>query len=265
MYSTLQLATKYLFYYIHAANGKGHGIHSPFVFGFVQQVLNDRHAYPAYQQVEQLRHRLRHDNRTLQVHDMGAGSGVSKGKQKRVSTIARSVVKPRKWAQMLFRLIQYYQPQTILELGTSLGITTSYLALANPRATLVTLEGSDQISAIAQQNFSALSLSGIRLVQGHFDDTLPAVLQQLRTIDLAFIDGNHAKDPTLRYFHQLLGRINPFSIVIFDDIHWSPEMEAAWNIIKAHPAVTLSIDLFFIGIVFFREEFKVKQHFVIRY
>ena len=122
-----------------------------------------------------------------------------------------------------------------------------------------------QIAEIAKEGFGKLGISNINLIKGNFDDLLPGILFDLGKVDFAFIDGNHRKDPTLLYFYSLLNKINKTSILVFDDIHWSAEMEEAWELIKTHPSVTLTIDLFFIGIVFFRNEFKTKQHFIINF
>jgi len=265
MYSRWQLLKKYIHYYRTAANGKGHGVHSPFVFEFITKVLNDHHQYDAYAQVEGLRQKLLSDQTVLQIEDFGAGSAVSNTKSRRMADIAKHAVKSRKYAQLLFRIVHHYQPAHILELGTSLGISTAYMARANPQATVVTGEGSSAIAAQALQHFRALDLQKIKLVQGNFDDTLPQLMAALPTIDLAFMDGNHRLEPTLRYFEQLLTKTTENSLVILDDIHWSEGMEQAWQQVKEHPAVTLSIDLFFIGLVFFRKDFKVKQHFTIRF
>lgn len=265
MFSRLQLAKKYLHYYFTASNGKGHGIHSPFVFDFVKNVLNDNKHYLCYKTVELLRARLLHDSRLIAVQDMGAGSAITTGRQRKISAIARHAVKPKKFGQLLFRIIRYYQPRTIIELGTSLGITTSYLALASPSSSVITLEGASTVADIAKQQFKKLSLNNIQLREGDFNDTLLSSLSELETIDFAFIDGNHRKQPALQYFQMLSAKINNASILIFDDIHWSAEMEEAWEIIKADPLVTLSIDLFFIGLIFFRNDFKIKQHFVINF
>jgi predicted O-methyltransferase YrrM len=162
-------------------------------------------------------------------------------------------------------MVRYFQPQIIIELGTSLGITTSYLSLAKPDSKIFTFEGARKIANVATENFKALEITDIRLIEGNFDYTLPAVLYQLSTIDFAFMDGNHRYDPTLSYFNQLLGKTNNNSIIVLDDIHWSAEMEQAWEAIKEHPAVHCTIDLFFLGIVLFRQEFKEKQHFTIRF
>lgn len=265
MYSTFQLAFKYLNYYLTASNGKGHGIHSPFVFDFVTQVLNDRKDYDDYDRVEKLRKRLLDDQTVLTIEDYGAGSSSSKTNERSVSSIARRAVKSKKYAQLLYRIVKYYQPQTIIELGTSLGITTSYLSLAKPGGNVFTLEGSEEIANVARQNFDELELQKIKLTEGNFNYTLPSILYHLSSADIAFIDGNHRREPTLNYFNWLLEKTNPNSIFIFDDIHWSAEMEQAWNTIKDYPAVKCSIDLFFIGIIFFRQEFKGKQHFTIRF
>jgi predicted O-methyltransferase YrrM len=199
------------------------------------------------------------------VEDFGAGSAVSKTGKRSISSIAKNAAKPKKFGQLLFRMVKYYQPSSILELGTSLGITTSYLSLASPVAKLITMEGSKEIAEKARQNFESLELKNINLVEGNFDSTLSSVVRGLSTVDFAFLDGNHRQEPTERYFQQLLSKTNNDSILVFDDIHWSREMEAAWERIKIHPAVTCSIDLFFISIVFFRKEIKEKQHFNIRF
>lgn len=265
MYSRFQLAKKYLHYYFTASNGKGHGIHSPFVFDFVKNVLNDKKEYSCYTLIEKRRAALLKDDSVIEVEDFGAGSSVIKTSKRIVKQIAKSSLKPKKFSQLLFRMIQYYQPKTIVELGTSLGITTAYLAAGNSQATVYTCEGAKNITAIAKETFHNLNRQNIKLTEGDFTVTLPVLLKQLQHIDLAFVDGNHRKIPTLDYFNQLLQVSQPSSILIFDDIHWSAEMEDAWNEIKTHPAVNLTIDLFFIGLVVLNKDIKVKQHFCIRF
>lgn len=265
MYSKLSLAKKYLHYYLTASNGKGHGIHSPFVFDFTQNVLNDKRNFYAYSQIEGLREQLLNDKTIIEVEDFGAGSVISKTKNRSVSEIAKHASKNKKLAQLLFRIADYYQPKTMIELGTSLGISSAYLASACPNAKLFTIEGSPSIAGIADKNFQSLGLKNIQLTTGNFDNILPAILQAIGKPDLVFIDGNHRKEPTASYFSQLLNYSSSSCIFIFDDIHWSQEMEQAWDIIKQNERATLTIDLFFIGLVFFREDFKAKQHFTIRF
>jgi predicted O-methyltransferase YrrM len=265
MYSSFQLAKKYLHYYVTALNGKGHGMHSPFVFDFILHVLNNKNGYEPPAEIETLRKQLLTDNSVVTIEDLGAGSRVQSARQRTVGSLARNALKPKKYSQLLYRLVKQYQPQTIIELGTSLGITTAYLSKANPSASIITIEGSEAVANIAQKNFQQLHCPNIKSVVGNFDDILPTVNSQLPTLDMAYIDGNHRLEPTLSYFHQFLPKMHNDSILIFDDIHWSKEMEEAWHKIKTHPSVKCTVDIFFLGFVFFREEFKVKQDFVIRF
>lgn len=265
MYSAFQLAKKYIKYYRQAASSKGHGVHSPFVFDFIKFVKNGKQISDCVEDIEAIRQIMLNDNSTIEVADFGAGSTVLKSNKRVVSKMAASSLKPKKFAQLLFRLVNYYQPKTILELGTSFGITSSYLACANKNSQVYTLEGSPAIAEKARQNFAILNIENVELIEGDFTSTLPELLEKIKQVDLVFVDGNHRKIPTLHYFEQLLPYANNESIFIFDDIHWSKEMEEAWEIIKEHEAVTLSIDLFFIGIVWFRKDFMVKQQFSIRF
>ncbi len=265
MYSLPQLALRYLQYRLRASNGRGHGMHSPFVFDFITRVLNDRSLYPAYKDIESLRHQLKQDRQVIGVEDFGAGSVYRSQQQRSIGSIVRNAAKPAKYGQLLHRMVKYFQPANILELGTSLGITSAYLATAAPGSRVVTMEGASEIASRARKNFSMLGLKNVQVVEGNFEVTLPAFLETTGVIDFAFIDGNHRKEPTLRYFEQLLAHQGNESIFIFDDIHWSAEMEEAWEIIRKHPSVQCSIDLFFIGIVVFRKEFREKQQFEIRF
>lgn len=265
MYSKTTLALKYIHYLLNAANGKGHGVHPPFVYDFIKHVLNSK-TNPAYfSEIESIRKNLLADEQMITIEDFGAGSRIFSSKERKVSGIARTSLKPAKYSRLLHNIVAYYKPQTIVELGTSLGITSSYLAKANPSGKVITMEGSGEIAAIAQNNFNKLSIDNIEIIQGNFNDTLHGVLKNNPRIDFVFIDGNHSKKPTLEYFHTLLPFIANDSILIFDDIHWSKDMEDAWAEIQANTEVRLSIDLFFVGIVFFRKELISKSDFIIRY
>ncbi len=265
MYTPFKLAVNYLRYFIGASNGKGHGIHSPFLYEFITRVLNDRKTYPEYERVENLRKQVLRDKTLIEIEDFGAGSGYGQASGRTVASVAKRAAKPAKYGQLLFRMARHYRPGRMLELGTSLGITSAYLSLGAPGSVLMTLEGAGAVADRAENNFSALGLSAVTLVRGNFDDRLEGVLNTMHSVDLAFIDGNHRLEPTWRYFEQLLPFTGNESILVFDDIHWSREMEQAWEKIKGHPAARCSIDLYFIGIVFLRQEFKEKQHFRIRF
>ncbi len=265
VYSPLKAAAKYFQYYIHAANSRGHGTHSPFMFEFITRVMNDFTDYADYKRIDALRQRLLRDYTKVQVTDFGAGSGVDNSEERTVASIARYSVKPAKFARLMYRMVRYYHFQHLLELGTSLGVTSCYLAAANSDGELVTLEGADGVADLAEQHFKELDLKNIRLIRGNIDDTLPLALESLPKVDFAFLDGNHRQEPTERYFNLLLPKVHNDTLLVIDDIHWSEEMEAAWKTITGHPAVMASVDLYYLGIVSFRKEFREKEQFQVRF
>lgn len=270
---------KYLKYLISAKSA--HGIHSPFVFDLYNEVLKKKSAYYFFDKIELMRRQLLLSNKEIEVLDLGTG----RSGKRRVGDIIQKTAKSETQGQLLFRLAYRCKPLVILELGTSLGISTSYLAAARPEARVITIEGSPEIAKLARKNFDHLKLNNVEVVVGNLDTELekvlspspphpsgggqappqsPVVIHPVSVIGLAFFDANHRKEPTLRYFSKCLEHAGDDSIFIFDDIHWSDEMEEAWEEIKAHPAVTVTVDLFFAGLVFFRKE-QEKQHFVLRY
>ncbi len=265
MYSHTTMALKYCYYWLTASNKKGHGMHSPFVFNLIQQVLLDKRKFYQFDSIEKIRKELLADETIIDIIDFGAGSKKLSSKKRKISAIAKSSLKPKKYSQLLFRLVDYFQSKIIVESGTSLGVTTLYLASANSKSEVYTFEGAPEIANIAQQNFNQLQFKNIQLIVGNFDNTLSSVLTTINQIDLAFIDGNHRYEPTINYFNQLLLKSNEKSIFILDDIHWSKEMEQAWEVIKNNHQVTATIDLFFIGIVVLSKDFKIKQHFKVKY
>jgi predicted O-methyltransferase YrrM len=265
LFSKFQIAKKYLSYYLTSSNGKGHGIHPPFIYDFVTNILNDKKEYPAYNIVEQLRQQLLEKNELIEVEDFGAGSATKASNQRTISSIAKNAAKPNKLAQLLHRIVKYYDYRNIVELGTSLGISSSYMALANEFGRVITCEGSRNIAAIAKDNFKRLFIQNITLLEGEFSTSYNRALEEMPSIDLIFIDGNHRYQPTVDYFNKALPHLHHDSIVIFDDIHWSADMEKAWSEIKRHHSISETIDLFFIGIAFFRKDQKAKQDFTIRF
>lgn len=265
MYSRFRLGIDYLKYLVTAQNGRGHGIHSPFVYDLIREVMLDRHVHPAYAMPEIYRKQLLADRTLLEVEDLGAGSVMGAVKKRRVCDIARNSVKPRRYAQLLYRLAAHYGYKRILEIGTSLGVTTSYLAAVPGVEKVMTMEGAMAVADRAQQHFEAQVLGSVSLVRGPFDENLEQALAALGRVDLAYIDGNHRLEPTLRYFEAILAKHHEDSCMVFDDIHWSEEMEQAWDRIRKDPRVRLTIDLHAIGLVFFRKDFREKQDFVIRY
>lgn len=255
-------AKSYLRYLLSAQNR--HGTHSPFVYRLLDEVVYDRTSRDAYRIPEELRKALMHDGRSIAITDLGAGSNINTDRVRTVASIARNSAKQPRYGRLLHRLVCEFQPKEMIELGTSLGVSALYQALGNPDGSLVTFEGCPQTAAIARENFAKSGAKNIRLIEGNFDETLEDYLNTIDRLDWVFIDGNHRSAPTLRYFEQCLEKSHPGTVLIFDDIHWSPGMAKAWDSIKAHPKVTVTLDLFQVGIVFLREG-QAKQDFVIRY
>jgi predicted O-methyltransferase YrrM len=258
-------ATLFVNYFDHLVKAKTrHGVHSPFVYQLIDEVIYDYKQKPEYQTSENLRKQLLNDERYITITDLGAGSYINNKKQKQVKQLAKNALKSKKLAQLLFRLAKHFKPRNIVELGTCLGVTTSYLSAAAPDAKIITLEGCPQTASVAKENFEKLSLKNIHSTIGNFDETLPKIISENQELDFIFIDGNHRYDATHNYFNWCLPRLNNQSVMIFDDIYWSAGMKKAWEEIKEHPQVTVTIDLFWIGLVFFRDG-QAKEHFKVRF
>jgi predicted O-methyltransferase YrrM len=241
-----------------------HDIHSPFVFDLLTWVIEDTTPFYKFTAIESLRAQLLLSNKILSITDFGVGSSVNNSRRRSVASIAKHSLKPAKYAQLLFRLVRHFKPDTILELGTSLGITSLYLAAPRSSAKVHTLEGCPETAAIAKSNFERLKANNIHIVTGAFSGTLPKTLSSIPSLDFVFFDGNHQKQATLDYFSQCLPYANNDSVFVFDDIYWSAGMQEAWEVVKQHPQITVTIDLYAIGIAFFRKE-QEKQHFTIKF
>jgi len=259
------MALSFYFDYIkHRLTAKTrHGTHSPFVYQLADEVIYDKSDKSVYHSIENQRKRLLANNTWITVRDLGAGSQFGNGKQKKVSNIAKNALKSPALAQLLYRLAQQCKPKEIIELGTCLGVTTAYLSQAVPQGRVITMEGCPATAAVAAQGFKDLALDNVELQVGNFDDLLPKAIELSTSLDLVYIDGNHTQEATLRYFYQCLAKVHENTLLIFDDIYWSQGMKAAWQEIKAHPQVSITVDLFWIGLVYFRKG-QAKQHFKLR-
>jgi predicted O-methyltransferase YrrM len=257
----LQIIKSYLNFLWNSKNE--HGVHSPFVFDLVTKCFYNKKNYPEYSILKDYRNSLLENKNTIEVTDFGAGSRVFKSNTRAINQIAKNAGISPKRAELLFRIVNYFQPENILEIGTSLGLATSALSLGNKNSKIITLEGCTNTMAIAKNQCQLQNLTNIEYVNTKFEDYF--INYQLSTINyqLIYFDGNHSKKATLDYFELLLPSIINDSVWIFDDIHWSKDMEEAWEIIKNHPKVKVTIDIFQCGIVFFRTE-QEKEHFVIR-
>ena len=241
-----------------------HGTHSPFVYKLTDEVIYDFKSKDDYKSIEAQRKKLLNDESVVDVTDLGAGPHLNKNRKKKVKQIAKNALKSPALAQLIYRLAKDNDPKNIIELGTCLGITTAYLSKACPDSDIITIEGCPETAKVAYNNFRQLDLDNVELRVGNFDTLLPGVIEEQPQLDFVYVDGNHRKDATLNYFHWCLPKVHEGSLLIFDDIYWSPGMKEAWEEIKAHPQVTVTIDLFWIGLVYFRKG-QVKEHFKIKY
>jgi predicted O-methyltransferase YrrM len=251
---------KYLQNKLFARNSYGYHVHSPFVFHFTKYVIYEKNPFYKFSEIESVRGSLKKDDRIISVTDFGMG----KSGERKIKDIAQKSLKEAKYGQLLYRIANFCKPETVLELGTSLGITTAYLASANTNARCVTMEGCPEIAQIAQENFDILQLKNIQIIVGNIDKKLPDVLADIDKIDVLFFDANHCCEAVLNYFEQCIGKCHEKTILVVDDIYWSKDMAQAWEMIKKHEKVISTIDLFQMGIVFFDTDLS-KKHYRMRF
>lgn len=263
MSSQIIFAVKYIKYRLFAKHQKGHSIHSPFVFDLVINVFNDRKKNQDLNKIQEVNRTYRFSREIIKYQEIGAGSSYKTTKETTVGQIVkRSSISP-KYGILIYNLIRYFKPTKILELGTSVGISTAYIAQAAPDSKFISIEGIAEKTQIAKTIANKLN-QHTKFIHGDFDTVINSVLENFDQVDFVFFDGNHKKCSTLKYFETCLEKAQNESIFIFDDIHWSTEMEEAWEIIKDHNKVKVSIDLFRMGLIFFRKEMS-KEHYVIKF
>jgi len=246
-------------------------LHSPFVFTLYQTCIKKQKDLTAFNEIENIRSQLLENNSIITYTDLGAGSNLlSKNIEKSIRSIAKTHLKPARIAQIIHRIVSKSKYKNIIELGTSLGVTSSYIASAlkqnfEPKeVNFTTIEGSSAIKQIANEQFNVLKLSDyIHSVEGNFNEQLEPVLNRYKNVDVFFVDGNHTYEATMKYFEKALPYAHNDSVFIFDDIYWSSGMTKAWEEIKQHSKVQQTVDLFFIGLVYFRTE-QIRQHFKLR-
>ncbi|HAH58880.1 MAG: class I SAM-dependent methyltransferase [Lentimicrobium sp.] len=260
----LFMAWRYLCFLMKAKTR--HAVHSPFVYDFITKVLEDHSHYKDYDIIERQVRVLRRNHNIIETVDFGAVSGKPGyvTRFRKVNQIALQAGISRRQGRLLYRIVAYYKPENIIELGSSVGISTMYQAKANPKSKMKSIEGCASTAAYAQESIQAVNAKNVSFLLGRFEHMLPRAFEDMSSVDYAFVDGNHSYAPTLEYFNQLLPKVNNESILVFHDIHWSRDMERAWKTIQSSSEVILTIDLFFMGLVFFRKELT-PQHFMLRF
>ncbi|MCA1750702.1 MAG: O-methyltransferase [Cryomorphaceae bacterium] len=256
----MSIAKSYLRYRLKAKTR--HGVHSPFVYDIVEKVVQAKGARNDAA-IENLRKALKKDNRLLEINDLGAGSRNGAGSSRTVSQIARSSATAPAQAAFLQRLATHLKCRNILELGTNLGLTTAYLASASHAERVLSIEGDEALAKMAIENLAKLNVSA-EVRCGNFDDLLEPSLRDLKNPDLVYVDGNHRKEPTLRYFDIIAQYARENTLVVLGDIHWSSEMEEAWEVVRNLESVTLTVDMFYLGLVFFRKG-RAREHFTLKH
>ncbi len=239
-----------------------HGVHSPFVYNLITKGFTSEIDFNIKQKIAHYQKELFKNKKMITVSDFGAGSKIFRNNYRQIAKIAKVAGIRNKKKQLLIKLILYFKPTNVLEIGTSLGMATSCIKFANPEAKIITLEGCPETARVAKQQFQKFNIDSINLLLGDFKNTLSNAIEN-KKFDCIYFDGNHQKKSTISYFEQCLKTAHNDSFFIFDDIHWSKGMEAAWLYIKTHPKVTVTIDVYHFGIVFFRKE-QQKEHFIIK-
>ena len=255
----LNTIKKYIKFWLKSTNQ--HGVHSPFVYDLITKCFYDKTNRFEYKNLLNYRKELLNTKTSIAVTDLGAGSQVMKTQTRVVKHIASHAGSTVFRSKLLLRLVDYFKFEHILELGTSLGIATYAMHLGNPDAKITSIEGCPNTTRFTRKNLIQNSASHISLLNGDFGAVIP--LLEHNKFDFIFIDGNHQKEATIEYFETLLKNSHNNTVFVFDDIYWSKGMTEAWETIKQHPRVTVTVDTFYWGFVFFRKE-QLKEHFVIR-
>lgn len=257
-------ALKYLNYILFSHHSGGHGIHSPFVFDLVSRVFRNKANNKVISEVETVRKIMIYDKRIISFRDLGSGNKLSQNGIRKVSEIARRSPVPPRYGKLLYDIALEFGKPLIIEFGTSLGISTMYMAMACPGTRVITIEGCPAVAAIARENFAESGLTNINVMEGPFEEYLPLFAGSGTSPGLVFIDGNHRKEPVIRYFSQMADLSDDKTVIVIDDINYSREMTEAWSIIKSHEKVSVTVDVFRMGIVFFRKGIN-HNDYIIRY
>jgi len=263
MIQRIRFTLKFISYLILSKHKKGHGIHSPFLYNLISKVFNNSDYDENLNRVFIIYNRFRKSKQLIEFEDFGAGSKYSGNTKSLLRDIIRNSSVNQKYGKLLYKLNRYFKCKYILELGSSVGISSAFIAQANKNAHFTSIEGSRNKLTIAKQIAQELN-QNTKFIEGNIDHKLDEVLQEFEKIDFVYFDGNHTNKSTLSYFNSCLPKVHNNSVFVFDDIHWSKEMEEAWEEIKHNKKVKLSVDLYRMGLIFFKKELS-KEHYVIKF
>ena len=242
--------------YIRKAQGR-HQIHSPFVYNFLDSCLKIKISKEFKTKIKLLTNSLSNNDTKLSITDFGAGSK-KMGQIRTVSSIYKNACCKGTYADLLYKLCTYYQPESILELGTNLGVGTFFLHEGNPHAKIITIDGCLETQNIAKQN---ITTKNIQFSHASFDEFLDTLSPQ--KFDLIYIDGDHRGASLLRYLDKLDSYCHSETILLLDDIRWSEDMLNTWKKLIDSETYHLTLDLFKMGILI-KKQGKEKEHFILR-
>jgi predicted O-methyltransferase YrrM len=263
MNSHLKFALKYLKYYFFAKHKKGQGIYSSFILDVIFKVFRNNRKDNKVIEVFDIYDTYKQNKNILSFKEIGAGTNYNTTKNISIGQITKRSSVNKKYGKLIYDLIRYFKPNNILEIGSSVGISAAYISQAAPKANFKSIEGVGEKIEIAKQ--IALEINqNTEFILGNFDKILKSVLEKYEKLDFVFFDGNHKKENTLEYFNLCLNKIHEDTVFVFDDIHWSEEMEEAWEEIKSHSKVRVSVDIFRMGLIFFKKELS-KENYVVKF
>lgn len=252
-------------YIKHQVNSKNQfRIHSPFVFEFYEKILNPEPKEVFFDKVDKIRKEIIQKGRRVPLQDFGPNICTQLPNYREIYKIGIQALKPVYLDRILGRISHFIKAESIIEIGTFPGITTAFLSFYNPNSQVFSLEDNPELARLAQDNLDKLELKNVQVIQGNFNDPVPSLFSlNLVSPRFILIKGDHRNVSTMHYFREFLKEGNEQDVMVIDDIHRSIEMENDWNKIKTHEKVILSIDLFYFGIIFFRNN-RAKEHFKIR-
>jgi len=261
-FNNLIFAWHYAGYLLKARHKKGQGIHSPFTYNLVTKVIFDNQHYEEYDLFRKIKNEFKRSQKIIIMDETGARSACFK-KKRSIAKMSKYSSVNSKFGKLLFRLVCYFKPEIIVELGTSLGISSVCMSVGNSQSSLYTIEANEELCSIANRLFEKYKIENVKVIQGCFDEILDKEIEKLSRPEFVFIDGNHTYENTIRYFEYFSKRMED-GIIVFDDINWSKGMRKAWRKIIGDPGADITIDLFFMGIVLKRKS-VTPGHYCVRF
>ena len=255
---------KYLDYILFSSHKRGHGIHSPFVFNLITKVFRNKINPDVVFNIEKIRQMMISDKRLINVNDYGSGTEGTRGTLRKITEIKKHSTIPKRYGLLLAALSREFGKPGMIAVGTSLGLSPLYLAAGSPDVTVHLIESHPEILEIVKDNIVSSEPGNISLYTGKFEEALAEIANKGIKPGLFFIDGDHSNEKMLRYFKKVAEMGDRNSLIVLNDINGSAEMGETWKKIKKHEKVSLTVDIFRMGLVFFREGVS-RFDYIIRY